>query len=52
MAEFSYPECHLSLGSCMLNVVKKPFMLSVVWLNVVMLSVGAQGIQCKCFDVR
>jgi hypothetical protein len=39
MAECCYAECHLCQVSCMLIVVNKPFILSVIMPSVIMPSV-------------
>jgi hypothetical protein len=41
IAKRCYAECHLFCVSLLLSVTLKPFMLSVIMMNVVMLSVVA-----------
>jgi hypothetical protein len=44
MSELCYDECHLYLSVIQLSVTNKPFMLSAVMLNVIVLSVVAPAI--------
>ncbi len=48
---YCYAECHLCSVSIMLSVTNKPIMLSVIMLNVVILSVLAPNLCRKPFQI-